>query len=334
VCAARRSSPDDPAGLIVIDKPGGMTSHDVVSRVRRLARTRRVGHGGTLDPMATGVLVIGVGRATRLLTYVIGADKRYRATIRLGESTITDDAEGELIARVSAAGVSDAAIRAGLAAQSGTVSQVPSAVSAIKVNGQRAYAKVRAGESVELAARTVTISAIDVLDIRRPAGVDGGDRVDGLGAIEHADAAASADAAHQSDVVDVDVDVACSTGTYVRAIARDLGAALGVGGHLTALRRTAVGAFTLAESVTLDGLAAVVEAGGSAVALSLDDATARFFARRDASADEAVVLSHGGPLAAIGRDEPYAVFAPDGTVIAIVTERDGKTRAEVVFAPA
>jgi tRNA pseudouridine55 synthase len=319
VCAARRSSPDDPAGLIVIDKPGGMTSHDVVSRVRRLARTRRVGHGGTLDPMATGVLVIGVGRATRLLTYVIGADKRYRATIRLGESTITDDADGEPIARVSAAGVSDAEIRAGLAAQTGTVSQVPSAVSAIKVNGQRAYAKVRAGESVELAARTVTISAINVLDIRRLA------LIAGLSGAEHSDVA---------DVADVDVDVACSTGTYVRAIARDLGATLGVGGHLTALRRTAVGAFTLAEAVTLDALAESVDAGGAAVALSLDDATARFFARRDASADEAVVLSHGGPLAAIGLDGPYAVFAPDGPVIAIVTERDGKTRAEVVFAPA
>ena len=294
----------------MIDKPAGMTSHDVVSRVRRLARTRRVGHGGTLDPMATGVLVIGVGRATRLLTYVIGADKRYRATIRLGESTVTDDAEGELVARVSAAGVSDVEIRAGLAAQTGTVSQVPSAVSAIKVNGQRAYAKVRAGESVELAARTVTISAIDVLDIRRTRSVDG------------------------SHVIDVDVDVACSTGTYVRAIARDLGASLDVGGHLTALRRTAVGAFTLAEAVTLDALAGTVEAGGSAIALSLDDATARFFARRDASPEETVVLSHGGPLAAIGLDGPYAVFAPGGTAIAIVTERDGKTRAEVVFAPA
>jgi tRNA pseudouridine55 synthase len=315
VCAAKRSSPDDPAGLIVIDKPGGMTSHDVVSRVRRLAHTRRVGHGGTLDPMATGVLVIGVGRATRLLTYVIGADKRYRATIRLGESTITDDAEGEVVARTSASAVADADIRAGLAAQTGTVSQVPSAVSAIKINGQRAYAKVRAGESVELTPRTVTISAIDVLDIRRSRLIDGSD-IDG------------------SDVVDVDVDVACSTGTYVRAIARDLGASLGVGGHLTALRRTAVGAFTLAESVTLDALTDRVEAGGSPVALSLDDAVARFFARRDATPDEAVVLSHGGPLAAVGLDGPYAVFAPDATVIAIVTERGGKTRAEVVFAPA
>ena len=310
MCAAKRSSPDDPAGLIVIDKPGGMTSHDVVSRVRRLARTRRVGHGGTLDPMATGVLVIGVGRATRLLTYVIGADKRYRATIRLGESTITDDAEGEVVARTSASAVADADIRSGLAAQTGTIRQVPSAVSAIKINGQRAYAKVRAGESVELAARTVTISAIDVRDIRRHALVGG------------------------PDVVDVDVEVACSTGTYVRAIARDLGASLRVGGHLIALRRTAVGAFTLAESVTLDALTDLVDAGGSPISLSLDDATARFFARRDATPDEAVILSHGGPLAAVGLDGPYAVFGPGGSVIAIVTERDGKTRAEVVFAPA
>src|SRR5215467_13825621 len=159
-----------PNGLVVVDKPGGMTSHDVVSRVRRLARTRRVGHGGTLDPMATGLLVIGVGRATRLLTYVIGAGKQYAATIRLGESTITDDAEGEVVARASAAAVTDAAIRAGLAAQTGTIAQAPSAVSAIKIKGQRAYAKVRAGEPVELAARTVTISSIDVLDIRH--GVD------------------------------------------------------------------------------------------------------------------------------------------------------------------
>ena len=321
MCAAKRSSADGPAGLIVIDKPGGMTSHDVVSRVRRLAHTRRVGHGGTLDPMATGVLVIGVGRATRLLTYVIGADKRYRATIRLGASTITDDAEGEVIARASVSGVSDDAVRAGLAAQTGTVSQVPSAVSAIKINGQRAYAKVRAGESVELAARTVTISAIDVLDIRRLRVVSGS-VVDG------------ADVVDPSDVVDVDVDVACSTGTYIRAIARDLGASLGVGGHLTALRRTAVGAFTLAESVTLDALTDRVEAGGSPIGLSLNEATARFFARRDATPDEAVVLSHGGPLVAVGLDGPYAVFGPDGSVIAIVTERDGKTRAEVVFAPA
>jgi tRNA pseudouridine55 synthase len=300
---------DGPVGLIVVDKPGGMTSHDVVSRVRRLARTRRVGHGGTLDPMATGLLVIGVGRATRLLTYVIGADKRYAATIRLGESTITDDAEGEVVARVSAAAVTDADIRTGLAAQTGTIAQVPSAVSAIKIKGQRAYAKVRAGEAVELAARAVTISSIDVRDIRH-----GG--------------------AGNPDVVDVDVEIACSTGTYVRAIARDLGASLDVGGHLIALRRTAVGGFTLAEASTLDELTARVDAGGSPIGMSLDEAAGRFFVRRDATPDETVTMSHGAPLTPAGIEGPYAVFGPDGTVIAVVSERDGKARAEVVFAPA
>jgi len=299
------STQDGPVGLIVVDKPGGMTSHDVVSRVRRLARTRRVGHGGTLDPMATGVLVVGVGRATRMLTYVIGADKRYQATIRLGESTVTDDAEGEVVTRASAVAVTDDQIRAGLARQTGTIAQVPTAVSAIKINGKRAYARARAGESVELAARTVTISAIDIGDIRR-----GG------------------------DLIDVDVDVACSTGTYIRAIARDLGAFLGVGGHLIALRRTAVGGLTLDEASTLDELTERVEAGGSPIGMTLDEAATRFFARRDATPDEATVLSHGGPLAPVGIEGPYAVFGPDGTVIAIVAEREGKARAEVVFAPA
>ena len=204
----------EPTGLIVVDKPPGMTSHDVVARVRRLAQTRRVGHGGTLDPMATGVLVLGVGRATRLLTYVIGADKGYAATIRLGQSTVTDDAEGPVVTEAPAGSVDDAAIQAGLAALTGVISQVPSAVSAIKVGGQRAYARVRAGEEVALAARQVTVSRLDLLDVRR------------LG-----------------EVIDLDVAVDCSSGTYVRALARDLGAGLGVGGHLTALRRTRVGGF-------------------------------------------------------------------------------------------
>ncbi|HKD96479.1 MAG TPA: tRNA pseudouridine(55) synthase TruB [Micromonosporaceae bacterium] len=296
-----------PTGLVVVDKPGGMTSHDVVSRVRRLARTRRVGHGGTLDPMATGVLVIGVGRATRLLTYVIGSDKSYTATIRLGEATVTDDAEGEVVSRAATGGVTDQAVRAGLAAQTGEISQVPSAVSAIKVDGKRAYARVRGGEEVALAARVVTVSRLDVLDIRRPSG---------------------------TGVVDVDVDVACSSGTYVRAIARDLGQALEVGGHLTALRRTAVGGITLGEAVTLDELAERVEQGGSPVTTGLTEAAARFFARRDASPDEAAKLSHGGPLRPAGIEGPYAVFGPGGEVIAIVVERDGLARADVVFAPA
>ncbi|RZU74048.1 tRNA pseudouridine synthase B [Micromonospora kangleipakensis] len=289
-------------GLIVVDKPGGMTSHDVVARIRRLARTRRVGHGGTLDPMATGVLVIGVGRATRLLTYVIGAGKSYTATIRLGQSTITDDAEGDVIATTPAGTVTDEAVRTALAALTGEIDQVPSAVSAIKINGERAYKRVREGESVELPARRVTISRLDVRSIRRD----------------------------QTDVVDVDVDVTCSSGTYIRAIARDVGLALGVGGHLTALRRTAVGDFTLAEAATLDELE---QRAPEVVNLPLDAAADRYFPRRDATPDEARILSHGGPLDPAGITGPYAVFGPDG-LIAIVSERDGRARAEIVLAPA
>ncbi|PWR10124.1 tRNA pseudouridine(55) synthase TruB [Micromonospora sicca] len=290
-------------GLIVVDKPGGMTSHDVVARIRRLARTRRVGHGGTLDPMATGVLVIGVGRATRLLTYVIGAGKSYTATIRLGQATVTDDAEGDVIATTPAGTVTDEAVHAALAALTGEIDQVPSAVSAIKINGQRAYKRVREGESVELPSRRVTISRLDVRSIRRD----------------------------QTDVVDVDVDVTCSSGTYIRAIARDAGLALGVGGHLTALRRTAVGGFTLAEAATLDELE---QRAPEVVNLPLDAAAERYFPRRDATPDEARILSHGGPLDAAGITGPYAVFGPDGGLIAIVSERDGRARAEIVLAPA
>nr|BFE62717.1 tRNA pseudouridine(55) synthase TruB [Dactylosporangium thailandense] len=289
-----------PGGLVVVDKPGGMTSHDVVSRMRRIARTRRVGHGGTLDPMATGVLIVGVEKATRLLTYVIGSTKEYTATIRLGESTVTDDAEGEVVARTDASTVTDADLDTALAPLRGDILQVPSAVSAIKVGGVRSYHRVRSGEEVALAARPVTVSRLDALAVRRVG-------------------------AH----VDLDVDVACSSGTYIRALARDLGAALGVGGHLTALRRTAVGAFTLAEAATLDELAALEDP----VTMPLPAAADRCFPRRDASPDEARVLSHGGPLAPIGIAEPYAVFAPDGTVLAIVQERDGKARPEIVLVP-
>jgi tRNA pseudouridine55 synthase len=292
------------SGLIVVDKPGGMTSHDVVARMRRLAKTRRVGHGGTLDPMATGVLIIGVEKATRLLTYVIGGTKEYRATIRLGQSSVTDDAEGEVVSTVDAAGVSDGALRAGLAALTGEIQQVPSSVSAIKIDGVRSYARVRSGEEVKLAARRVTVSRLDVLAVRR-------------------------DSADHGAVVDVDVDVACSSGTYIRALARDLGAALGVGGHLTALRRTAVGAFTIAEAATLAALAGLADP----VTLPLPAAAGRCFRRRDASEEEARSLSHGGPLPTIGLAEPYAVFGPDGAVLGVVREHDGRARPEVVFVP-
>lgn len=288
-------------GLIVVDKSGGMTSHDVVARVRRIAGTRKVGHGGTLDPMATGVLVLGVGRATRLLTYVVGTDKIYRGTIRLGQSTITDDAEGEVVATAPAdlvTAITDQGVWAELAKMTGEVDQVPSSVSAIKVNGVRSYHRVRQGEQVELPARRVTISRIDVLKITR-----------------------------EPSVIDVEVDVACSSGTYIRAIARDLGVALGVGGHLTALRRTAVGGFTLAEAQTLEQLAELPDP----VTLPLAQALARAMPVRSVDEAQAKTLSHGGPLPAIGQPGPYGVLGPDGVALAVVSEREGRARAEIVL---
>jgi tRNA pseudouridine55 synthase len=289
-------------GFVVVDKPGGMTSHDVVARIRRLARTRRVGHAGTLDPMATGVLVLGIERATRLLTYAVGHDKSYLGTIRLGESTVTDDAEGELTGTTDASHLDADTIRVALDAFRGEIAQVPSSVSAIKIKGVRSYARVRQGQDVALAARPVTISRLDVLDIR-PLGAS----------------------------VDVAVDLTCSSGTYVRAIARDLGAALGVGGHLTALRRTAVGAFTIDEAVPLADLLAK---DGPPTVLALPEVASRLFDRRDVDSEQAKVLSHGGPLPALGRSGPYAVFGPDGRVLAVVSERENTARAEVVLAPA
>jgi tRNA pseudouridine55 synthase len=289
------------SGLVLVDKPSGWTSHDVVGRVRRLAHTRRVGHAGTLDPMATGVLVLGVERATKLLGHLALHDKSYEATIRLGQATVTDDAEGEVLSAASAAGITEDAVRAGLAPLAGEVDQVPSAVSAIKVDGRRAYARVRAGERPELAARRVTIS-LELTAVRRPT----------------------------PDLLDLDVSVTCSSGTYVRAIARDLGAGLGVGGHLTALRRTRVGGFELAACRTLDALAELPDP----VTVSLDDAVSAGFARRDADPDQARVLAHGGRLVPAGIPGTYGVFGPDGAVIALVEERSGAARPVVVLRPA
>jgi len=284
-----------PDGLLVVDKPSGWTSHDVVGRARRLAGTRKVGHAGTLDPMATGVLVLGVGRATRLLGHLALTDKAYDATIRLGASTVTDDAEGEVLVRRDASGVLDDTLAAAVAALTGDLQQVPSSVSAIKVDGQRSYARVRAGESVELRARSVTVSRFEVL-------------------------------ARRGD--DLDVAVECTTGTYVRALARDLGAALGVGAHLTALRRTRVGPFDLTQARTLDQLAEQL------VVLALDAAVAASFPRRDLSAEEAVALSYGQKLVPAGQPGTFGAFAPDGRCIALVEDAGGVARASVVFAPA
>lgn len=288
------------SGLIIVDKPADWTSHDVVAKMRRIAGTRRVGHAGTLDPMATGVLVLGVEKATRLLGHLMLTEKEYRATIRLGVSTNTDDAEGEVTATASAAGVGEAEIGKGVEALTGAIMQVPPQVSAIKVNGQRAYKKARAGEEVELAARPITVSSFDVLDIRP-----------------------------EGDVVDVDAVVVCSSGTYIRSLARDLGAALGVGGHLTALRRTRVGPFTLDHARTLEAL----EADPSAV-VPLDAAVAMAFPRRDLDAAQAADISHGRPLPPTGRPGTHGVFAPDGRVLALVADKGRHARPLVVLAPA
>jgi tRNA pseudouridine55 synthase len=288
------------SGLVVVAKPGGLTSHDVVARLRRILRTRKVGHAGTLDPMATGVLVCGVGRGTKLLGHLALDTKAYTATIRLGAVTTTDDAEGDVVSEADASAVGEDAVLAGIVALTGAIEQVPSSVSAIKVDGRRAYALVRAGERVELPARPVTVSDFTLLGRR-----DVGDRVD------------------------LDVSVECSSGTYVRALARDLGAGLGVGGHLTALRRTRVGPFTLEHARTLEQLEADPQ-----LSLSLDEAVAVAFARRDVDAELATDLSHGRHLPPAGLPGTYGVFGPDGAVIALVGEREGRARPVVVLAPA
>lgn len=286
-----------PDGLVVVDKPQGLTSHDVVARVRRIAGTRKVGHAGTLDPMATGVLVLGLGRATRLLGHLTGADKEYLATIRLGEETVTDDADGDLVAQVSAADVDEPTVRAGVARLTGQIDQVPSSVSAVKVDGRRAYARVRSGEDVVLAARSVTVSAFDVLELRRPT----------------------------ADLVDLDVRVVCSSGTYVRALARDLGRGLRVGGHLTTLRRTRVGRFGLPDASTLAQLEEDLRL------LPLARAVSASFPRRDVDPAEAEAVMHGRFLPLSGETGPTGVFGPDGAVLALMAPEQGQLRPMAVF---
>ncbi len=288
-----------PAGVVVVDKPAGWTSHDVVARVRRLAGTRKVGHAGTLDPMATGVLVLGLDKATRLLGYLALDDKSYDATIRLGESTLTDDAEGEVTASADASAVTGPALAEAVAALTGDLEQVPSAVSAVKVDGRRSYARVRRGEAVELAARPVRVSAFDVLAVRR----DGGR-------------------------VDVDVAVACSSGTYVRALARDLGAALGVGGHLTRLRRTRVGDFDLTQAATLDDLERDLRV------VPLAEVAGRHFTTHRATPEQAERVRNGRPLpdVRLGGEGPVAVMTAEGEFLALYEQRGEEARAAAVFA--
>ncbi|TFD24585.1 tRNA pseudouridine(55) synthase TruB [Cryobacterium lyxosi] len=292
------------SGLLLIDKAQGWTSHDAVARTRRLASTRKVGHAGTLDPMATGLLVLGVDSSTRLLTYVVGLDKEYLATIRLGQSTTTDDAEGDELSRATAeqvAAISAAAVAAGIADLTGEISQQPSAVSAIKVDGKRAYARVRAGEDVQLPSRPVTVSEFELRS-----------------------------STHGDGFLDLEVRVVCASGTYIRALARDLGTALGVGGHLTALRRTRIGPFRIENAATLERIDVVAQL------ISPADAATRLLPRLDLSTEEAIDLGHGKRIT-IERDPtrtgPVAAIAPDGRLVGLIEYRGDQAKVLLNFAP-
>ncbi|MGP3971335.1 tRNA pseudouridine(55) synthase TruB [Streptomyces sp. 6N223] len=301
---SRKANQEDrPDGLVVVDKPAGFTSHDVVAVVRGIARTRRVGHAGTLDPMATGVLVLGLGRATRLLGHLALTEKEYAATVRLGQATLTDDSEGEVTANAGAAGLARDALDAAVAGLTGAIMQVPSSVSAVKIDGRRAYKRVRQGEDVELPARPVTVSAFTVHEVTERAAADG------------------------TPVTDVAATVTCSSGTYVRALARDLGAALGTGGHLTALRRTRVGPYGLDAARTLDELRREL------AVRPLAQAAAAAFPRWDVDERQAELLGNGARIATPPLPEgPIAVFGPRGRFIALIESRDDRARCLAVFA--
>jgi tRNA pseudouridine55 synthase len=287
-------------GFLVVDKEPGMTSHDVVAIARRALNTRKVGHAGTLDPMATGVLVLGFNNGTRLLQYITDGDKSYQATIVLGASTITDDFEGEVIAVADASSITDDQIYAELNTMRGTFMQRPSSVSAVKVDGERAYDRVRAGEDVVLASREVTISQLDVLAIR-----------------------------HSGTKIEIDIEVTCSAGTYIRSIARDCGDALKVGGHLSALRRTRVAGFGLDGAVSLAALKS-----GEFSTLDLSDVARATFPVRDISLDEKLELSFGRTLAANSAEGIHAGISSSNELIALLSNVDGKAKPIAVFAAA
>lgn len=292
-----------PDGLVVVDKPAGFTSHDVVAKMRGIARTRRVGHAGTLDPMATGVLVLGVERATKLLGHLALTEKEYLGTIRLGQDTVTDDAEGEIISSTDASGVTREAVDAGIAALTGAIMQVPSKVSAIKIDGKRSYARVRGGEEFEIPARPVTVSSFRVYDVREAVAEDG------------------------TPVLDLVVSVVCSSGTYIRALARDLGAGLGVGGHLTALRRTRVGPYGLDAARTLD------QHQEELTVMPVAEAAAAAFPRWDVDEKRARLLLTGVRLDMPSYPPgPVGVFGPDGAFLVLVEEQKGKAKSLAVFA--
>lgn len=294
------NDPLSTSGLVIVDKPAGMTSHDVVGRLRRIFGTRRVGHAGTLDPMATGVLVVGIERGTRFLAHMVAETKTYRATIRLGMSTSTDDAEGETLTTADASSLIDTAIRDAIAHLTGPIMQRPSSVSAIKVDGKRAHERVRAGEHVELPERPVTVHRFDLLD----------QRIEGT-------------------FYNLDVEVHCSSGTYIRSLARDLGAALGVGGHLIALRRTAVGPFTLSQAQTLEALAENPQ-----LSLTLDQALTAAYPTLPVSEEEGRALALGKWLSPRGLRGTHAAVTPSGRAIALVKESGNRLATVFVARPA
>ena len=287
-------------GFLIVDKEPGMTSHDVVAMGRKALGTRKVGHAGTLDPMATGVLVLGFGNGTRLLQYITDGDKSYTATIVLGASTVTDDHEGEVLVRTDAHAVDDGEIKRILSTMVGTISQRPSSVSAVKVDGERAYDRVRAGEVFELASRTVTISNLDILEIR-----------------------------HLESTTEVDIDVTCSAGTFIRAIARDLGDELKVGGHLRALRRTRVAGFALDVATSVTDLKAK-----NFTALHLTDVARRTFEARELSVEEVRELSFGRPLSPSASDGIVAGISGENELIALLKNESDKAKPVAVFAAA
>ncbi|WP_062206081.1 tRNA pseudouridine(55) synthase TruB [Streptomyces sp. NBRC 109706] len=299
---SRRGAAEGPDGLVVVDKPAGFTSHDVVAVVRGIAHTRRVGHAGTLDPMATGVLLLGLGRATRLLGHLALREKEYEATIRLGQSTVTDDAEGETTEAPGATGLDEAAVAEEVAALTGALMQVPAKVSAVKVDGKRSYQRMREGEDVTLPPRPVTVHAFETGPPRELTASDG------------------------TPVTDLTARVVCSSGTYVRALARDLGAALGCGGHLTALRRTRVGPYELTDARTLDQLRAEL------AVLPLAEAAAAAFPRWDVDQRQATLLGNGARIATPELPPgPVAVFDPDGRFLALVETDGERSRSLAVF---
>ena len=287
-------------GFLVVDKAGGMTSHDVVAVGRKALGTRKVGHAGTLDPMATGVLVLGFGNGTRLLQYITDGDKSYRATIVLGASTVTDDKEGEVIATTHAADVVDGEIAQVLKTMVGTIAQRPSSVSAVKVGGERAYDRVRAGEKFELESRQITISQLDILAIR-----------------------------HLAATTEVDIEVTCSAGTFIRAIARDLGEALKVGGHLSALRRTRVAGFTEKDAVSFQDLK-----DQKFTPLKLADVARVTFSVRELTLEEVTELSFGRPLSENGTTSITAAMSPDNRLIALLKDDGIHAKPIAVFAAA